>query len=93
VFQSQVVSLSTLVCPCISLTMFAEEGYPRGSKGTQIPLEACLFAIIDVWDALTSDRPYRPAWSETRAKDFIRSQSGAHFDPEVVDKFLNSGLI
>ena len=63
-------------------------GYPRGLKGEQIPLAARLFAVADVWDALTSDRPYRPAWSKEEALIFIREQSGSHFDPQVVDLFF-----
>jgi putative two-component system response regulator len=63
-------------------------GYPRGLKGEGIPLAARLFAIADVWDALTSDRPYRPAWSEAEALTYIREQSGTHFDPQVVELFF-----
>jgi HD-GYP domain-containing protein (c-di-GMP phosphodiesterase class II) len=63
-------------------------GYPRGLKGEQIPISARLFAVADVWDALTSDRPYRPAWSREEALDFIREQSGSHYDPRVVDLFF-----
>jgi cyclic di-GMP phosphodiesterase len=63
-------------------------GYPRGLKGEQIPLAARLFAVADVWDALTSDRPYRPAWTQEDALIFIREQSGSHFDPQVVDLFF-----
>lgn len=63
-------------------------GYPRGLSGEQIPLSARLFAIVDVWDAVTSDRPYRPAWSEETAATYIREQSGKHFDPQVVDLFF-----
>lgn len=63
-------------------------GYPRGLEGEQIPVAARLFAVIDVWDALTSDRPYRPAWSEEEALTYIREQSGKHFDPQVVDLFF-----
>ena len=63
-------------------------GYPRGLKGEQIPISARLFAVADVWDALTSDRPYRPAWSREEALEFIREQSGSHFDPQVVELFL-----
>ena len=63
-------------------------GYPRGLQGEQIPLAARLFAIVDVWDALTSDRPYRPAWSRDKAIEYIREQSGKHFDPQVVEVFL-----
>ena len=63
-------------------------GYPRRLKGDEIPLTARLFAIVDVWDALTSDRPYRPAWSEKEALTYIQEQSGKHFDPQVVEPFL-----
>jgi putative nucleotidyltransferase with HDIG domain len=63
-------------------------GYPRGLKGTQIPLVARIFAVVDVWDALTSDRPYRPAWTEEEAHTYIRASSGTHFDPQVVDVFI-----
>jgi putative nucleotidyltransferase with HDIG domain len=63
-------------------------GYPRGLKGEQIPLAARIFAVVDVWDALTSDRPYRPAWSADRAREYIRASAGSHFDPQVVEAFL-----
>jgi HD-GYP domain-containing protein (c-di-GMP phosphodiesterase class II) len=64
-------------------------GYPRGLKGEQIPLAARLFAIVDVWDALRSDRPYRKAWPDDRVIQYIQEQSGQHFDPEVVQVFLS----
>jgi len=63
-------------------------GYPRGLKGEEIPIVARLFAIVDVWDALTSDRPYRAAWKKEDALAYIKDQSGKHFDPKVVDLFL-----
>ena len=63
-------------------------GYPRGLKGAQIPLVARIFAVVDVWDALRSDRPYRPAWADERIREHIRSSSGTHFDPQVVDAFI-----
>jgi PAS domain S-box-containing protein len=63
-------------------------GYPRGLKGTQIPLTARLFAVVDVWDALTSDRPYRKAWSQAQALDYLRAEAGKHFDPQAVELFL-----
>jgi HD-GYP domain-containing protein (c-di-GMP phosphodiesterase class II)/putative methionine-R-sulfoxide reductase with GAF domain len=64
-------------------------GYPRGLKGEQIPIAARIFAIADVFDALTSERPYRPAWSREKALAYIREQSGKHFDPQVVRAFLS----
>jgi len=63
-------------------------GYPRALKGEQIPLAARLFSVVDVWDALTSDRPYRPAWTKDEALEYIKKQSGSYFDPQVVDAFL-----
>lgn len=63
-------------------------GYPRGLKGEQIPLAARLFAVVDVWDALRSDRPYRPSWPQEKVLDYIRSESGTHFDPQAVALFL-----
>jgi PAS domain S-box-containing protein len=63
-------------------------GYPRGLKGGQIPIAARIFAVVDVWDALRSERPYRPAWPEEKVLEYIKEQSGRHFDPEIVDIFL-----
>jgi HD-GYP domain-containing protein (c-di-GMP phosphodiesterase class II) len=63
-------------------------GYPRSLKGDQIPLAARLFAVVDVWDALTSDRPYRQAWSKSQTLQYIQEQSGKHFDPMVVRRFV-----
>ena len=63
-------------------------GYPRGLKGEGIPFAARLFAVVDVWDALLSDRPYRPAWTQEQALDYVKEQSGKHFDPAVVQVFL-----
>jgi len=63
-------------------------GYPQGLKGEEIPLAARIFAIIDVFDALTSDRPYRKAWPYEKAIEYIKEQSGIHFDPTIVNEFL-----
>ena len=63
-------------------------GYPQGLRGEEIPISARIFAIIDVWDALSSDRPYRKAWSEEKVIAHIKEQSGTHFDPKVVEKFI-----
>lgn len=64
-------------------------GYPRGLRGADIPLEARLFAVVDVWDALSSDRPYRKAWPVEQVIAHIRSLAGTHFDREVVQIFLS----
>lgn len=63
-------------------------GYPRGLKGEEIPLAARIFAVVDVYDALCSDRPYRKAWPEAEARRYIREQAGKQFDPQVVELFL-----
>ncbi len=63
-------------------------GYPRGLAGAQIPLEARLFALVDVWDALTTDRPYRKGWPKKKALKYIQEESGKHFDPKMVEIFL-----
>jgi len=63
-------------------------GYPDGLKGEEIPLTARIMAVADVFDALTSTRSYREAWSHDRAVEWIRQQAGSHFDPQVVDAFL-----
>ncbi len=68
-------------------------GYPRGLSGDQIPFAARIFAVVDVWDALTSDRPYRAAWPEEKVLDHIRSLVGTHFDPQVAKVCLKSGLL
>jgi PAS domain S-box-containing protein len=64
-------------------------GYPRKLKGDEIPLTARIFAVVDVWDALTSNRPYRSAWTEQVVYAYMQSQSGKLFDPRVVEEFLN----
>jgi PAS domain S-box-containing protein len=63
-------------------------GYPRGLRGEQIPVAARVFAVVDVWDALTSKRSYRLAWTFSDALAYIREQSGKHFDPQVVEFFM-----
>ncbi len=63
-------------------------GYPRRPAGTAIPLPARIFAIIDVWDALRSDRPYRKSWTEERVLEHVLGLSGSHFDPAVVEAFV-----
>jgi len=63
-------------------------GYPQGLAGEAIPLAARVFAVIDTYDALTSDRPYRAAWSAEDAVAHIRDGAGSHFDPAIVDRFL-----
>jgi response regulator RpfG family c-di-GMP phosphodiesterase len=68
---------------------FDGSGYPMGLKGDEIPLVGRIVAVADVFDALTSARPYKPAWAVERAVQFMRAQRGMHFDPECVDAFFN----
>jgi HD-GYP domain-containing protein (c-di-GMP phosphodiesterase class II) len=64
-------------------------GYPDGLTGEHIPLSARIFAFADVYDALTSDRPYRRAWSQADALQYISKQSGRHFDPSIMPVFID----
>ncbi|MFH0794071.1 MAG: HD domain-containing phosphohydrolase [bacterium] len=63
-------------------------GYPQGLKGEQIPLPARIFSVVDVWDALRSDRPYRKAWTEKETRDYLVAERGKYFDPQIVNLFL-----
>lgn len=63
-------------------------GYPRGLRGEHIPLTARIFAVVDVWDALRSDRPYREAWPEARIREYLRANVGTLFDPAITEIFL-----
>jgi HD-GYP domain-containing protein (c-di-GMP phosphodiesterase class II) len=63
-------------------------GYPRGLKGEEIPLAARIFAVIDIWDALRYDRPYREAWPEEKVLEYIKNTAGIELDPTIVEKFL-----
>jgi putative nucleotidyltransferase with HDIG domain len=65
------------------------KGYPRGLQGEQIPLSARIFTVVDVWDALCSDRPYRETWSREKSQAYILNESGKAFDPAVVQAFLH----
>ncbi|WP_298821075.1 PAS domain S-box protein [Chloroflexus sp.] len=83
----------TFLAPAIDIPWCHHEkwdgtGYPRGLRGEEIPLAARIFAVVDVYDALTSDRPYRPAWTSEQALAYIRDQAGRHFDPRVVAVFV-----
>jgi len=88
----QLLSKSKYLIPALDIPYCHHEkwdgsGYPRGLKGNAIPLAARIFAIVDVWDALTSDRPYRKAWTNKKVMLYIQEQKGKHFDPEIVTAF------
>jgi putative nucleotidyltransferase with HDIG domain len=77
-----------LVVPAYHHERWNGEGYPSGLSGEAIPLPARIFAVVDVWDALLSNRPYRMAWTKEQAIQYIRDQSGKQFDPAIVERFI-----
>ena len=79
--------------PALDIPYFHHErwdgsGYPHGLVSENIPIEARIFAVVDVWDALSSDRPYRPAWTPDAVIKYLKDQSGKQFDPGIVQEFL-----
>jgi len=93
VYAHELLSPITYLRPAMDIPYNHHEkwdgsGYPNGLKGEQIPLAARIFAVVDVFDALTSDRPYRLAWTREKVLEYIRKQSGKHFDPQVVEAFM-----
>lgn len=93
IYAYQMLEPIVFLRPALDIPLYHHEkwdgtGYPYKLKGHQIPLSARIFAVIDVWDALRSDRPYRQAWSEERVTQYILENSGSHFDPQVVKAFL-----
>jgi HD-GYP domain-containing protein (c-di-GMP phosphodiesterase class II) len=94
VFAQEMLQSITYLRPALEIPYCHHErwdgtGYPSRLKEEQIPLAARIFAVVDVWDALTSDRPYRPAWSAGKTLEHIRKGSGSHFDPQVVTAFVD----
>ncbi len=93
VYANDMLSKIPYLVPALSIPYSHHErwdggGYPCGLKGEAIPLMARLFSVVDVWDALSSVRPYRPAWNRESVQNYLISQSGKQFDPQVVAKFL-----
>lgn len=93
IYAHQLLSTITNLRPALEIPFCHHEkwdgtGYPRGLRGEQIPLAGRIFAVVDVWDALISDRPYRKAWPRDRVLEYIQIQAGKHFDPQVVEAFL-----
>jgi putative nucleotidyltransferase with HDIG domain len=96
IYAYELLSPIAYLRPAIDIPYYHHEkwdgtGYPHGVKGEMIPLSARIFAVVDVWDALCSDRPYRKAWPAVQAREHIRSLSGTHFDPQIVDAFWKNG--
>jgi PAS domain S-box-containing protein len=94
VFAHQLLSPVPFLHPAIDIPYCHHErwdgsGYPRGLKEEEIPLAARIFSVIDAWDALHDDRPYRKAWPEEQVKSYLREQAGKCFDPAVVKAFFS----
>jgi putative nucleotidyltransferase with HDIG domain len=79
---------SAMAIPCHHHEQWNGEGYPQGLKGEEIPLAARIFTVVDQWEALTSDRPYRKAWSQERVLAHMRHNAGTIFDPNILRVFL-----
>jgi putative nucleotidyltransferase with HDIG domain len=80
--------------PALEIPLYHHEqwdgrGYPFGLAGDKVPLPARIFAVVDNWDALSSDRSYRPAWKRQKVVDYLSAESGKKFDPQVVEIFLS----
>jgi len=93
IYAYEVLSQIDYFRPALDIPLYHHEkwdgsGYPHGLKMEQIPIAARIFSIVDVYDALTSDRPYRLAWPREQALSYIREQSGRSFDPNIVQAFL-----
>ncbi len=94
VLAQEILSSVPFLRPALEIPLYHHErwdgsGYPYGLKGEKIPLSARIFAVVDVWDALLSNRPYRTAWEREKALEYIRDQAGKLFDPDIVDIFVN----
>jgi PAS domain S-box-containing protein len=93
VFAYDLLSNIPFLRPAMEIPYYHHEkwdgsGYPRGLSEEQIPMAARIFSIVDVWDALSSDRPYRARWTKSRILEYIREEAGTRFDPEIVKLFL-----
>jgi HD-GYP domain-containing protein (c-di-GMP phosphodiesterase class II)/PAS domain-containing protein len=94
VIAYEILSPISFLRPALDIPYYHHEkwdgtGYPTGLKGEQIPISARIFALVDIFDALISDRPYRGAWQLDKVLEYIRSISGTHLDPKVVDEFFS----
>jgi len=94
IFAKELLQPITFLRPAIDIPYCHHEkwdgtGYPRKLKGDEIPLGARIFSVIDVWDALRSDRPYRKGWEDDKIVNYLQEESGVSFDPAVVDAFLD----
>jgi HD-GYP domain-containing protein (c-di-GMP phosphodiesterase class II) len=93
IYAKQMLTDITFLQPCIEVAYCHHErwdghGYPEGLKGEEIPVNARIFAVVDQWDALSSDRPYRKAWNRDDIIAYLQENSGKIYDPRIVDIFL-----
>jgi HD-GYP domain-containing protein (c-di-GMP phosphodiesterase class II) len=93
IFAQDFLADIQFIQPALNIPLFHHErwdgsGYPYGLKGKQIPFAVRIFMVVDVWDALTSFRPYRQTWNNREAQAYFKENSGILFDPKVVVKFL-----
>ena len=94
VYAKQMLTDVSFLQPCLDVAYSHHEhwdghGYPEGWKGQRIPFKARIFAVVDQWDALTSDRPYRKAWSRSDVITYFQENSGKIYDPQIVEVFLS----
>jgi HD-GYP domain-containing protein (c-di-GMP phosphodiesterase class II) len=92
-YAKQMLAQVAFLQPCLEVAYSHHErwdglGYPQGLKGEEIPLSARIFAVVDQWDALTSDRPYRKAWTKENVIVYLQENAGKIYDPEIVKVFL-----
>jgi PAS domain S-box-containing protein len=97
IFAYELLSPITYLRPALNIPLCHHErwdggGYPKGLKDEDIPLAARVFAVVDVWDALSTDRPYRLAWPQDKVRAYLRQEAGTRFDPKVVQVFLEKFL-
>ncbi|NMB58198.1 MAG: HD-GYP domain-containing protein, partial [Chloroflexi bacterium] len=94
IYAYRLLSRIPYLTPALDIPYYHHEkwdgtGYPNGLKGTEIPLPARIFSVIDVWDALSSNRPYRKAWPPDQVVQYLKDQAGKQFDPDIVNTFIN----
>ncbi len=94
IYAYEILSSVFFLLPSTLIPLYHHErwdgsGYPQGLKGEDIPIEARIFAVVDVWESLSSDRPFRLAWKEDKVRAYLQQQAGILFDPHIVDVFLN----
>jgi PAS domain S-box-containing protein/putative nucleotidyltransferase with HDIG domain len=95
VYAYRLLSSVDFLKPALDIPYYHHErwdgsGYPRGLQGNEIPKAARVFSIVDVWDALLSDRPYRKAWEKEKVVAYLKQQVGTYFDPTTMEEFLDS---